>query len=182
MPVLGNVDAHHNAGIRSMLYLGHSRSTLWYGSQNHHRDVSLSYSRLRIFQNCAGGHNLQRRFFPEMLRHRVHRQGHPEMGQRERRRMAPHRSGQAAAERQHRDIQWQPAQRMPERGDLRQPREARRKLALWRYDYITCKPHPSLGNKTPSEARHKLDLFDGNAPGELVQFDTDQYQTEELSL
>ncbi len=46
MPVLGNVDAYQNTGIRSKLYLGHSRSPLWCGSQNHHRDLSPDYGRL----------------------------------------------------------------------------------------------------------------------------------------
>ena len=44
--VLGNVDAYQNTGIRSMLSLGHSRSPLWCGSQNHHRDLRPGYGRL----------------------------------------------------------------------------------------------------------------------------------------
>jgi hypothetical protein len=44
--VLGNVDAYQNSGIRSMLSLGHSRSPLWCGPQNHHRDPSPGYGRL----------------------------------------------------------------------------------------------------------------------------------------
>lgn len=31
--------------------------------------------------------------------------------------------------------------------------DARRKLALWRYDYNNVRPHPSLGNRTPKQAR-----------------------------
>lgn len=34
--------------------------------------------------------------------------------------------------------------------------DARCKLALWRYDYNTVRPHSSLGNKTPAEARRAL--------------------------
>lgn len=35
--------------------------------------------------------------------------------------------------------------------------DARRKLALWRYDYNNVRPHSSLGNKTPAEARRALE-------------------------
>jgi putative transposase len=31
--------------------------------------------------------------------------------------------------------------------------DAPRKLALWRYDYNNVRPHSSLGNQTPAEAR-----------------------------
>ena len=58
--------------------------------------------------------------FPEEG-HRVHQQGDPEMGQRQRRRVARHRPRKAAAERLHRVLQRQPARRVPQRGDLRQP-------------------------------------------------------------
>ena len=34
--------------------------------------------------------------------------------------------------------------------------DARRKLALWRYDYNNVRPHSSLGNKTSAEARRAL--------------------------
>ena len=34
--------------------------------------------------------------------------------------------------------------------------EVRRKLALWRYDYNTVRPHSSLGNQTPAKARREL--------------------------
>jgi putative transposase len=60
--------------------------------------------------------------------------------------------------------------------------DARRTLALWRYDYNTIRPHSSLGNKTPAEARRALELFDGNAPGALATPETDDYQTQGLSL
>jgi len=43
--------------------------------------------------------------------------------------------------------------------------DARRTPALWRYDYNNVRPHSSLGNKTPAEARRTLELFDGTAPG-----------------
>ena len=60
--------------------------------------------------------------------------------------------------------------------------DARRTLALWRYDYSNVRPHSSLGNKTPTEARRALELLDGNAPGALVQPETDHYQPQGLSL
>jgi len=60
--------------------------------------------------------------------------------------------------------------------------DARRKLALWRYDYNNVRPHSSLGNQTPAEARRALELFDGNAPGALATPEIDDYQTQGLSL
>ncbi|PZX22820.1 putative transposase, partial [Rhodobacter capsulatus] len=49
--------------------------------------------------------------------------------------------------------------------------DARRTLALWRYDYNHVRPHSSLGNQTPAEARRALE-----------QSETDHYQTQGLSL
>ncbi len=62
--------------------------------------------------------------------------------------------------------------------------DARRKLALWRYDYNTVRPHSSLGNQTPLQARLTLEQFEGSAPGALAQTETDDYQnqTRRLSL
>ena len=60
--------------------------------------------------------------------------------------------------------------------------DARRTLALWRYDYNNVRPHSSLGNKTPAEARRALELLDGIAPGALATPETDDYQTKGLSL
>ena len=60
--------------------------------------------------------------------------------------------------------------------------DARRTLALWRYDYNHVRPHSSLGNQTPAEARRALELFDGNAPGALATPETYAYQTQGLSL
>ncbi len=39
--------------------------------------------------------------------------------------------------------------------------DARRTLALWRYDDNNVWPHFSLGNKTPADARRALELFGG---------------------
>ncbi|MDO6782299.1 integrase core domain-containing protein, partial [Marinovum sp. 1_MG-2023] len=46
--------------------------------------------------------------------------------------------------------------------------DARRKLALWRYDYNTVRPHSSLGNQTPLQARRALEQFEDSAPGALA--------------
>jgi hypothetical protein len=60
--------------------------------------------------------------------------------------------------------------------------DARRKLALWRYDYNNVRPHSSLGNQTPAEARRALEQSEGSAPGALAQPETDHYQPQGLSL
>ena len=62
--------------------------------------------------------------------------------------------------------------------------DARRKLALWRYDYNNVRPHSSLGDQTPAEARRTLEQFEGSAPGPLAQPETQDYenQTRRLSL
>ena len=45
--------------------------------------------------------------------------------------------------------------------------DARRTLALWRYDYNNVRSHSSLGNQTPLEARRTLEKFDGMHPARL---------------
>ena len=60
--------------------------------------------------------------------------------------------------------------------------DARRKLALWRYDYNNVRPHTSLGNKTPTEARRTLELFDGSAPDALDQTNNDKYENKTRKL
>ena len=60
--------------------------------------------------------------------------------------------------------------------------DARRKLAIWRYDYNNVRPHSSLANKTPSDARRALEQSEGSAPGALVQPEADNYQPQGLSL
>ena len=42
--------------------------------------------------------------------------------------------------------------------------DARRILALWRYDYNSVRPHSSLGNQTPAEARRAIEQFEGSTP------------------
>ncbi len=56
--------------------------------------------------------------------------------------------------------------------------DARRKLALWRYDYNTVRPHSSLGNQTPLEARRTLEQFESSAPGALAQNHRPDYQSQ----
>jgi len=62
--------------------------------------------------------------------------------------------------------------------------DVRRKLALWRYDYNAVRPHSSLANQTPLQARRALEQFEGSAPGALAQTETHDYQdqTRRLSL
>lgn len=60
--------------------------------------------------------------------------------------------------------------------------DARRKLALWRYDYNNVRPHSSLGNQTPAEARRALEQSESSAPGALAASETDNYQTQGFSL
>ncbi len=54
--------------------------------------------------------------------------------------------------------------------------DARRKLALWRYDYNYARPYSSLGNKTPTQARRALEQFEGSAHAALAQAETNDYQ------
>jgi len=55
--------------------------------------------------------------------------------------------------------------------------DARRELALWRYDYNNVRPHSSLANQTPAEARRTLEQFEGSAPDALAQTNDEDYQT-----
>ena len=86
--------------------------------------------------------------------------------------------------------------------------DARRQLAIWRYDYNNVRPHSSLENKTPAEARshglqgkplspmvRTLEQSEGSAHDHcqtvvceanndraLAQPETEDYQTRRLSL
>lgn len=60
--------------------------------------------------------------------------------------------------------------------------DARRKLAVWRYDYNNVRPHSSLGNGTPAQARRAFLLNGGVTPGALVPVPQHEYQTGGLSL
>ena len=60
--------------------------------------------------------------------------------------------------------------------------DARRKLALWRYDYNNVRPHSSLENQTPAEARRALEQFEGSAPDALAQNNDDEYENQTRKL
>ena len=58
----------------------------------------------------------------------------------------------------------------------------RRELALWRYDYNNVRPHSSLANQTPAEARRTLEQFEGSAPNALAQTNDEEYEIETRKL
>jgi len=60
--------------------------------------------------------------------------------------------------------------------------DARRKLAIWRYDYNHVRPHSSLGNRTPAQARRTFVKEDSITSDALVQASVPEYSTERLSL
>lgn len=60
--------------------------------------------------------------------------------------------------------------------------DARRKLALWRYDNNTIRPHSSLANQTPQQARRTLEQFEGFAPGALAPDDQAEYRNPNCRL
>lgn len=60
--------------------------------------------------------------------------------------------------------------------------DARRKLALWRYDYNNFRPHSSLENQTPTEARRALEQFEGFSHDALAQNETAEYETQTRKL
>lgn len=60
--------------------------------------------------------------------------------------------------------------------------DARRKLALWRYDYNTVRPHSSLGNQTPQQARRALEQLEGSAPNPLALVRELEYQNPNCRL
>ncbi|GEO02333.1 transposase [Novosphingobium sediminis] len=60
--------------------------------------------------------------------------------------------------------------------------DARRKLAVWRYDYNNVRPHSSLQNRTPAQARRAFLLNGGVTTDALVPAGQHEYQTGRLSL
>ena len=60
--------------------------------------------------------------------------------------------------------------------------DARRKLAIWRYDYNHVRPHSSLGNRTPAQARRAFEQDETITPDALVQAQGPSYLTAGLSF
>ena len=60
--------------------------------------------------------------------------------------------------------------------------DARRKLALWRYDDNNVRTHSSVGNKTPAEARRAFEQVKGSAHDALAQNEAEEYQTQTRKL
>ena len=60
--------------------------------------------------------------------------------------------------------------------------DARQTLALWRCDCNNVRPHSSLGNQTPAQARQAIEQFEGSAPAAPAPSETDDHQTSRLSL
>jgi len=60
--------------------------------------------------------------------------------------------------------------------------DARRKLAIWRYDYNTVRPHSALNGDTPTHARRALEQVEGSAPGALANPSTMSYAETGLTL
>ncbi|WP_299654620.1 integrase core domain-containing protein, partial [uncultured Jannaschia sp.] len=60
--------------------------------------------------------------------------------------------------------------------------DARRKLALWRYDYNAVRPHSSLESQAPLDVHRTLEQFEGSAPGALAQNDRPDYQSQTRKL
>lgn len=55
-------------------------------------------------------------------------------------------------------------------------------MALWRYDYNHVRPHSSLKNQTPAEARRALEQFEGSAHTALAQTETEEYEIQTRKL
>ena len=106
------------------------------------------------------------------------------MGWRERCRLALYRSGQTAAEWLHRVINGSLRDELLNEEIFDTLDDARRKLALWRYDYNNVRPHSSLKNQTPAEARRALEQFEGSAHDAVAKMDDKEYEirTRKLSL
>ena len=60
--------------------------------------------------------------------------------------------------------------------------DAHRKIAIWRYDYNTARPHSVINGDTPRHARRALEQIEGSAPGALANPSTMSYAEPGLTL
>ncbi len=60
--------------------------------------------------------------------------------------------------------------------------DARRKLAIWRHDYNTIRPHSALKGDTPTDARRALEQFEGSTHGARANTSTMRYAETGLFL
>ena len=60
--------------------------------------------------------------------------------------------------------------------------DARRKLAIWRHDYNTVRPHSALKGDTPANARRALERLEGSTHGARANPSTMRYAETGLSL
>ena len=58
--------------------------------------------------------------------------------------------------------------------------DARRKLAKWRYDYNTTRPHSALGGQSPATARRALERVEGSTLGALAALEIMSYERKGL--
>ncbi|WP_411840581.1 integrase core domain-containing protein [Paracoccus sp. ME4] len=70
----------------------------------------------------------------------------------------------------------------PKERENRDRADARHKLDMWRNDYNNVRPHSSLGNKTPAEARRALEQSEESAPRALAQPEAYNYEPKGLML
>ena len=60
--------------------------------------------------------------------------------------------------------------------------DARRKLAIWRHDYNTERPHSGLNGDMPTHARRALEQAEGTAHGARANPSTMRYAETGLTL
>ena len=54
-------------------------------------------------------------------------------------------------------------------------------MAVWRYDYNNVRPHSSLENQTPVEARRALDHFEATAHDAVAQNETPDHKIQTVN-
>ncbi len=59
--------------------------------------------------------------------------------------------------------------------------DARRKLARWRYDYNTVRPHSALNGQSPAIARRALEQFESSASSAFAKLETMGYSNQRLT-